>query len=81
MLAESQIAAFKKAFIDDKADYIVYDGWISGWQRDAIAAGEKDGYLEVDENTSKQISDDQYTGICYRPTKKLMKLLCIAISS
>lgn len=78
MLSEEQIGTYTRAFINNKADFIIVDGWSlrrSPWQREDLALLEPLGYLKHDPETSEQKSDDQYTAICYRPSPEFLEAL------
>ena len=64
-LDAEQMASLRRAFIDNRADFITIDGWTNDWLRRCASEAEGAGYLKSSEHEG-----DQYTAIIYRLTKR-----------
>lgn len=76
-LTVEQIGTYRRAFIENRADYIVVDGWQlqKQWVQDDIEQLTELGLLIEDQATSERESDGQYTAICYRPSPRFLEAL------
>ena len=77
MLSPEQIGTYSLAFVANRADYLVLDGWQlrSQWVRDDLALLTQLGYLQEDPEASLRESGEQYTAVCYRPSAAFVAAL------
>lgn len=62
------ILAFRRAFGNNKADYVILDSRRQEWLARSIHWGMMAGLLRFDEDKSDELSEEQYTAYAYRLT-------------
>ena len=67
--ADEYMESFHRAFIECNSDFIIFDGWSGEFLRECTHFGLKNGIIKYDEETSRKISDSQYTAMAYRLTR------------
>lgn len=77
MLTPEQIGTYTRAFVRDRADYLILDGWQlrKQWVRDDLTQLPELGLLKEDDAASRRESDEQYTAVAYRPSPSFVAAL------